>query len=50
MNKLFSFGAIVVLIVFGVGCYWYMNPQEAPSFLRGALPKVELRGPTVGFR
>ncbi len=50
MNKLFSFGVIVVLIVFGVGCYWYLNPQEAPAFLRGVLPKMELRGPTVGFR
>ena len=50
MDKLFSVGVIVVLIVFAVGCYWYANPQEAPAFLRGALPKVELRGPTVGFR
>jgi hypothetical protein len=50
VKNLFSFGSILVLFLFGVAVYWYLNPHAAPAFLRGTLPKVELRGPTVGFR
>jgi hypothetical protein len=52
MKNLFGVGVLLVLIVFALGAYWHSNPHLAPAFLRGALPKVELRGPTtpmVGF-
>ncbi|MCI0682344.1 MAG: hypothetical protein L0Y71_09585 [Gemmataceae bacterium] len=50
MKNLFSFGVLLVFGLVAVGAYWYLNPEQAPTFLRGALPNVELRGPTVGFR
>ena len=50
MKNLFSFGVFVVLALCGMAAYWYMNPHQAPTFLRGVFPKVELRGPTVGFQ
>lgn len=47
--KLFNIGAVLVAILFGLCGYWYLNPDKAPAFLRGKLPQVELRGPSVGY-
>jgi len=50
MKNLFGVGVLLVVGLLGILVYWYMNPHRAPDFLRGSLPRVELRGPTVGFR
>ena len=47
--KLFNVGVILVAILLGLSGYWYLNPHRAPAFLRGTLPDVQLRGPSVGY-
>ena len=49
MKNLFSVGVLLVIGLFALGAYWTMNPHRVPAFLRGTLPEVKLRGPTVGF-
>jgi hypothetical protein len=47
--KLFGVGVLLVALLFGLCGYWYLNPDRAPAFLRGTLPQVQLRGPSVGY-
>jgi hypothetical protein len=49
MKNFFGVGAILIALLFGLCAYWYLNPSRAPSFLRGTLPEVNLRGPTVAY-
>jgi hypothetical protein len=49
MKNLFGVGVLLALGLLGLAGYWYLNPHLAPAFLRGALPDVQLRGPTVAF-
>jgi hypothetical protein len=53
MNKLanIAFGIIVLLLV--LGGYWYMNPAQAPRFLREMLPGNDVpapKSPVSNFR
>lgn len=53
MNKLFTFGTLVVLGLLALCGYWYLNPHHAPDFIRGSFPSLELRtprSPMNGFR
>jgi hypothetical protein len=49
VKNLFNVGVLLVVGLFALGVYWYLNPQRVPAFLRGTLPEVKLRGPTVGY-
>ena len=50
MKSLFNVGVLLVIGLFALGVYWYLNPHRVPAFLRGTLPEIKLRGPTVGFQ
>jgi hypothetical protein len=45
MNRLFKLGAMAVLVVLGLCCYWHFNPGSAPRFLTVGWPALELRRP-----
>ena len=47
MKNFFSVGVLLVLGLFALGAYWYLNPHRAPAFLRETLPEIKLRGPTT---
>jgi hypothetical protein len=45
MNTIYYLGAFIVLGLMGAASYWYVNPNQAPGFLRGLVPGVKLTSP-----
>jgi hypothetical protein len=53
MKHIFTVGCLVVLGFIGLCVYWYINPHNAPSWMRGTRSGWELRAPqspVSGFR
>ena len=45
MNKIFGLAFLTVLILGGLGSYWYMNPQHRPAFIREHVPGFDVVAP-----
>ena len=45
MNKIFGLAFLTVVILAGLGGYWYMNPHQRPAFIRDNVPGFEVVAP-----